>query len=132
MLGAAATASTPLTVGMPTSGGYDQRVVDTVKPPARPRACADRRDRRQGDEIASLNRGPDYARRIAINIERASPASADSVVRTLCRRRCPGAAECYLFQNDRAIDGMRVIVGAPETTTPMIAVLMRNAKANPY
>jgi murein L,D-transpeptidase YcbB/YkuD len=27
---------------------------------------------------------------------------------------------------------MRVIVGAPKTTTPMLAVLMRNAKANPY
>ena len=27
---------------------------------------------------------------------------------------------------------MRVIVGSPKTTTPMIAVIMRNAKANPY
>ena len=27
---------------------------------------------------------------------------------------------------------MRVIVGSPKTSTPMIAVIMRNAKANPY
>ena len=27
---------------------------------------------------------------------------------------------------------MKVVVGAPKTKTPMIAVIMRNAKANPY
>ena len=43
----------------------------------------------------------------------------------------PGAAEAYLFDRDRIADGMRVIV-APKTSTPMIAVIMRNAKANPY
>ncbi len=43
-----------------------------------------------------------------------------------------GAAETYLFQRDRLADKMRVVVGAPATKTPMIAVLMRNAKLNPY
>jgi murein L,D-transpeptidase YcbB/YkuD len=43
-----------------------------------------------------------------------------------------GAAQTYLFQKDRLADGMKVIVGAPEYKTPMMAVLMRNAKANPY
>ena len=43
-----------------------------------------------------------------------------------------GAAEAYLFDRDRRVDAMRVIVGSKETKTPMMAVLMRNAKANPY
>ena len=43
-----------------------------------------------------------------------------------------GSAEAFLYANDRPVDGMKVIVGAPETKTPMMAVLMRNAKANPY
>ena len=43
-----------------------------------------------------------------------------------------GAAEAYLFDRDRMVDRMRVIVGSAKTKTPMMAVLMRNAKANPY
>src|SRR3990170_4454527 len=43
-----------------------------------------------------------------------------------------GAAQAHLFDRDRAVDGMRIVVGSPKTMTPMMAVLMRNAKANPY
>ncbi len=43
-----------------------------------------------------------------------------------------GAAEVYLFDRDRLADRCASIVGAPKTKTPMMAVLMRNAKANPY
>jgi L,D-transpeptidase YcbB len=43
-----------------------------------------------------------------------------------------GAAEAYLFQGDRMVDGMKVIVGTAKTKTPMMAVIMRTAKANPY
>jgi murein L,D-transpeptidase YcbB/YkuD len=43
-----------------------------------------------------------------------------------------GAAEAYLVQGDRSVDRMRVVVGAPSTKTPMMAVLMQRAKANPY
>ena len=43
-----------------------------------------------------------------------------------------GAAEVYLFDRDRRADSMRVVVGTPKTKTPMMAVLMRNAQANPY
>ena len=43
-----------------------------------------------------------------------------------------GSAKAYLFDRDRVADGMRVVVGTPKTKTPMMAVLMRNAKANPY
>jgi murein L,D-transpeptidase YcbB/YkuD len=43
-----------------------------------------------------------------------------------------GAAEAYLFDRDRMADKMRVVVGTEKTKTPMMAVIMRNAKANPY
>ena len=82
--------------------------------------------------IASLNRGAEhYMRRIAINVERAWRLPQ---TRTFDRYVVvdSGAAEAYLFDRDRIADGMRVIVGSPETSTPMIAVIMRNAKANPY
>ena len=82
--------------------------------------------------IRSLNRGADhYLRRIALNLERA--------------RRLPetgqfqryvvvdsGAAQIYMFNHDRVADSMRAIVGAPESKTPMLALLMRGAKVNPY
>jgi murein L,D-transpeptidase YcbB/YkuD len=43
-----------------------------------------------------------------------------------------GAAEAYLYNTDRPADAMRVVVGADKTKTPMMAVLMRTARANPY
>ena len=82
--------------------------------------------------IASLNRGSlYYARRIAINMERAYRLPA---TRAFDRYVVvdSGAAETYLFDRDRMVDKMRVIVGSAQTKTPMMAVLMRNAKANPY
>ena len=82
--------------------------------------------------IASLNRGAaHYARRIAINVERAyrlPPTNRfDRYVIV-----DSGAAMTYLVADDRVADGMPVIVGSNETKTPMMAVLMTNAKANPY
>ena len=82
--------------------------------------------------IASLNRGSThYARRIAINMERAfrlpQTKAFDRYVVV-----DSGAAEAILFDRDRKADGMRVVVGTAKTKTPMMAVIMRNAKANPY
>jgi murein L,D-transpeptidase YcbB/YkuD len=82
--------------------------------------------------LASLNAGAEhYQRRIAINMERAWRLPQTN---TFDRYVVvdSGAAETYLFQRDRLADKMRVVVGAPATKTPMIAVLMRNAKLNPY
>ncbi len=119
-------------LGMPTSGGYDQSLVFRVKDYQRVHGLAPVDGIAGKATVASLNRGAGhFAQRIAINIERAS-----RLPQTRAFERYvvvdSGAAEAYLFHNDRAVDGMRVIVGAPKTTTPMIAVLMRNAKANPY
>lgn len=82
--------------------------------------------------IASLNKGAEhYARRIAINVERAW-----RLPRTNTFERYvivdSGIAEAYLYEDDKFVEGMRVIVGSPKTKTPMLAVIMRNARANPY
>jgi murein L,D-transpeptidase YcbB/YkuD len=82
--------------------------------------------------IASLNRGYDYyAKRIAINVERAW-----RLPQTRAYNRYvivdSGAAEAYLVDRDRMVDRMKVVVGSPKTKTPIMAVIMRNAKANPY
>ncbi|QDP19291.1 L,D-transpeptidase family protein [Sphingomonas xanthus] len=119
-------------LGLPAVGGYDemlaQRVSDyqRVHGLGRPDGIAGRAT------ITSLNLGAThYAKRIAINMERAyrlpQTRAFDRYVVV-----DSGAAETYLFDRDRKVDQMRVIVGSNETKTPMMAVLMRNAKANPY
>ena len=118
-------------LGMTPGGGFDENVTSAVREYQRVHGLkvtgvAD------AATIRSLNRGADYyLRRIALNLERA--------------RRLPGmgqfqryvvvdsgAAQIYMFDHDRLSDSMRAIVGAPETKTPMMALLMRGAKVNPY
>ena len=82
--------------------------------------------------IGSLNRGArPYAQRIAVNMERAyrlpTTGTFDRYVIV-----DSGAATVSLMDRDRRVDSMRAIVGSAKTKTPMMAVLMRNAKANPY
>ncbi|HET7816583.1 MAG TPA: L,D-transpeptidase family protein [Sphingomicrobium sp.] len=119
-------------LGLAPGGGYDDQVVQlvsayqTVHGLGRPDGIAGKAT------IASLNRGAGhYARRIAINMERAwrlpTTGTFDRYVVV-----DSGSAQAFLFDRDRPVDGMRVIVGSPATKTPMMAVLMRNAKANPY
>jgi len=119
-------------LGLSRSGGYDdllaQRVTayQQVHGLGKPDGIAGRAT------IASLNAGPGYyARRIAINMERAwrlpTTGTFDRYVVV-----DSGSAQAYLFQRDRIVDGMKVVVGAPATKTPMMAVLMRDAIANPY
>jgi murein L,D-transpeptidase YcbB/YkuD len=119
-------------LGLPASGGYDEQLFQAVSSYqavhglGKPDGIAGRAT------ITSLNQGAiHYTRRIAINMERAYRLPA---TRAFDRYVVvdSGAAETYLFDRDRIADRMRVIVGAPETKTPMMAVLMRNAKANPY
>jgi len=82
--------------------------------------------------IASLNRGANqYARRIAINVERAFRLPPTGTFNRYVVVDS-GAAEARLFDRDRAVDSMRVVVGSAKTKTPMMAVLMRSAKVNPY
>ena len=119
-------------LGLTPSGGYDEGLFQLVATYQTVHGLG-RADGIAGKAtIASLNRGSTYyARRIAINVERAyrlPPTRAfDRYVVV-----DSGAAEAYLFDRDRVVDGMRIVVGSPKTKTPMMAVLMRNAKANPY
>ena len=116
--------------GLP-AGAYDERLVQAVKAYQRVHGLKDDGIVGRGT-IASLNRGSNhYARRIAINMERAYrlPPTGRFDRYVLVDS---SAAMAYLFAGDRPAEGMRVIVGEPETPTPMMAVLMTNAKANPY
>ena len=118
-------------LGIGPGGGFDERLTQLLREYQRIHGLkvdgiAD------AATIGSLNRGADhYLRRIALNLERA--------------RRLPemgqfqryvvvdsGSAEIYMFMHDRVADSMWAIVGAPETKTPMLALLMQGAKVNPY
>ena len=118
--------------GLPAAGGYDDRLAQAVSAYQQVHGLGNPDGIAGRATIASLNRGSNhYARRIAINMERAwrlpTTGTFDRYVVV-----DSGSAQTFLFNRDRVADGMRVIVGAPETKTPMMAVLMRNAKANPY
>ncbi|WP_165938489.1 L,D-transpeptidase family protein [Parafrankia sp. BMG5.11] len=118
-------------LGLPEGGGYDETLLRAVTEYQRVHGL-DADGVAGRSTIASLNLGADhYARRIAINMERAYRLP---VTRTFDRYVVvdSGAAEAYLVQGDKVVASMRVIVGAPKTNTPMLAVLMQRAKANPY
>lgn len=118
-------------LGLPR-GGYDDGLSQAVMAYQRVHGLAPVDGIAGKATLGSLNRGADhYARRIAINMERAHRLPAS---RTFERYVIvdSGAAEAYLFAGDRLADSMRVVVGAAETQTPIMAGLMRSAKANPY
>ena len=82
--------------------------------------------------LESLNRGSDwYERQIMLNMERARRLPPEGT-----RERYilvdAGAARLWMYENGRPVDSMKVIVGAPESETPMMAALMRYAAVNPY
>ena len=119
-------------LGLAPGGGYDEQLAQRVEDYQLVHGLGTGDGIAGKATIASLNRGAvHYARRIAINMERAYRLPA---VRAFNRYVVvdSGAAETYLFDRDRRVDSMRVIVGSVKTKTPMMAVLMRNAKANPY
>jgi L,D-transpeptidase YcbB len=119
-------------LGMSPGGGYDEQLFQAVATYQTVHGIGPADGIAGKGTVASLNRGYEYyARRIAINLERAYRLPS---VRTFNRYVVvdSGAAEAYLFDRDRVVDGMKVVVGSPKTKTPMIAVIMRNAKANPY
>ena len=119
-------------LGLAPGGGYDDQLAQRVADYQRVHGLGSPDGIAGKGTIASLNLGAiHYQRRIAVNMERAYRLPA---VRAFNRYVVvdSGAAETYLFDRDRRVDSMRVIVGSAKTKTPMMAVLMRNAKANPY
>jgi murein L,D-transpeptidase YcbB/YkuD len=119
-------------LGLPAGGGYDAQLFNAVSAYQQVHGLGTPDGIAGKATTASLNRGAaHYARRIAINMERAWRLPQ---TRTFDRYVVvdSGAAETYFFDRDRLADSMRVVVGTAKTKTPMMAVLMRNAKANPY
>jgi murein L,D-transpeptidase YcbB/YkuD len=119
-------------LGLPAAGGYDEALFQRVAAYQRVHGLGTGDGIAGRATLASLNLGAThYSRRIAINMERAyrlpQAGAFDRYVVV-----DSGAAETYFFNRDRMADKMRVIVGSTKTKTPMMAVLMRNAKANPY
>jgi L,D-transpeptidase YcbB len=119
-------------LGLAPGGGYDAQVAQLVTSYQGTHGLGPSDGIAGRATIASLNRGANhYARRIAINMERAYRLPT---TRTFDRYVVvdSGSANAYLFNRDRLADSMRIVVGSAKTKTPMMAVLMRNAKANPY
>ena len=119
-------------LGLSPGGGYDEQLVQIVTAYQGVHGLSPADGIAGKATIASLNRGATYyARRIAINLERAYRLPP---TRTFNRYVVvdSGAAETYLFDRDRVADRMRVVVGSAKTKTPMMAVIMRSAKVNPY
>jgi murein L,D-transpeptidase YcbB/YkuD len=119
-------------LGLPSGGGYDAQVVQAVSAYQAVHGLGNPDGIAGKATIASLNHGSlYYARRIAINMERAYRLPA---VRAFDRYVVvdSGAAEVYFFDRDRMADKMKVVVGTAKTKTPMMAVLMRNARVDPY
>ena len=84
------------------------------------------------ETIRSLNLGYDHYQRVVIlNMERALrlPTPEEKNPYILIDA---GAARLWMFENGRAIDSMRVIVGEAKTQTPMMAALIRYVSLNPY
>jgi len=119
-------------LGLAPGGGYDPQLVQRVMEYQRVHGLSPIDGVVGKGTLASLNRGADYyERRIAINMERAWRLPA---TRAFDRYIVvdSSAAMAYLFERDRMADSMRVVVGANKTKTPMMAVLMQDAKAHPY
>jgi murein L,D-transpeptidase YcbB/YkuD len=119
-------------LGLVPAGGYDAQLFQAVSAYQAVHGLGSADGIAGKATIASLNRGSTYyEQRIAINMELAFRLPT---TRTFDRYVVidSGAAEATLFDRDRPVDAMRVVVGAPKTKTPMMAVLMRSAKVNPY
>jgi len=119
-------------LGLSPSGGFDRNLFDAVTAYQRVHGLGTPDGIAGKGTIASLNRGANYyERKIAINMERAYRLPQ---TRTFDRYVVvdSGSANTYLFNRDRLADSMKVVVGMPKTKTPMMAVMIRNAKANPY
>jgi len=119
-------------LGLPPGDAYGEQIADRVVEYQRTHGLLPADGIVGKATLASLNRGAGYyERRIAINMERAWRLPA---TRAFDRYIVidSGSAMAYLFDRDRVADSMRVVVGSPKTKTPMMAVLMEDAKVHPY
>lgn len=81
--------------------------------------------------LAALNRGSDHHEwRIRVNMERARALPGRSEDRYILVDTA--SARLWLYEDGKAVDSMKVIVGKPAQQTPMLAGLVRFAAVNPY
>ena len=119
-------------LGLAPGLGYDDGLVERVEEYQRVHGLGPVDGIAGKATIASLNLGADhYAKRLAINVERAWRLPTTGTFNRYVVIDS-GAAEAWLFDRDRPVDSMKVVVGSAKTKTPMMAVILRNAKANPY
>jgi murein L,D-transpeptidase YcbB/YkuD len=119
-------------LGLAPGNGFDQAVFQRVSDYQRVHGLGTVDGIVGKGTIASLNLGASwYEKRIAINMERAWRLPA---TRTFDRYIVvdSGNAMTYLIYRDKVADSMRVVVGMAKTKTPMMAVIMRDAKVHPY
>ncbi len=82
--------------------------------------------------IDALNRGSNHYRNVLkLNLERARrlPQVSESGRYVLVDA---GSARLWMYENGKAVDSMKVIVGSQATETPMMAALMRFVSVNPW
>jgi murein L,D-transpeptidase YcbB/YkuD len=119
-------------LGLAPGNGFDQQLMQSVMAYQRVHGLAPVDGIAGRGTFGSLHRGAGYSeRRIAINLERAWRLPA---TRAFDRYVVidSGSAQAFLFDRDKLADSMRVVVGSTKTKTPMMAVLMRDAKVHPY
>ncbi len=118
-------------LGLPLGAGFDPGLANVVKEYQQAHGLkAD--GIAGGGTIASLNLGANhYERVIIVNLERARrlPLATETHRYILVD---VGAARMYMYENGRAVDSMKVIVGKEETATPMMAAQLRYLSVNPY
>lgn len=117
-------------LGMPAGDIFDASLAEKI--------FAYRRDHGLADGFAyddkifiSLNKGHEFYRhKLSINYQRASELPNNLGKRFIL----VDAAEqqLYMYEGQRVIDTMRVIVGKPDEATPMMAGLIRYSVLNPY
>jgi len=118
-------------LGLPPGTTFDAGVAAAVK--EYQSAHAQKADGIAGaGTIQSLNLGPEhYEKLIIVNMERAKRLPLDGE-RNKYVLVDAGSARLYMYENGRVVDSMKIIVGAQETATPMMAAFIRYASVNPY
>ena len=118
-------------LGLPSGTKFDQQLANAVS--EYQQAHGLKADGVAGNgTIASLNLGSiHYERLIIVNLERARrlPLATDTQRYILVDA---GGARLYMYEDGRVVDSMRVIVGAKETATPMMAAQLKYLSVNPY
>ena len=117
-------------LGLPPDGAYDRTVTNAIRQLQAAHGIP--QDGIAGPlTLAVLNRGsPQLQRLLRLNLERARALPAN-----LGRRYVlvdAAAARLWMYEDGRAVDSMRVVVGKESEPTPMMAATMRYVSLNPY